>query len=634
MVVQQNIHSLAELLVLAALDGPLLLRINAITTLTKFINQIQSMEDDSTRALFKLFQYFLNKGYLMVLLQKILPTNVQRNAWNTPSGPAMMSSSALSREEVHLFIATIHFFHSLLNIDPSSAASAMMEIGLVEYCCYSDYLQGILMKLFLSSSSSSSQQQQTRRGGMVNNSNMEGYYLIANEVFSFFVALLSSSTSSAASATATVNKEMIKHFLLFYQSIRELMTSFFHQPVVALVQLELMENIFSFVFILLNKALSLDGSSSGSSSNYLKLFQFLGKDLEVLVMDCVYLLQLFGKSIFINLFRISLTFFSGVKPFPSQLLDSFFSSSRNPNSTMKTSQQQQSNDLSRQLRAYYDSSSSSSSTAGDWWQMIHPSHNNTGERRRLEVAWQTSLLSQELSNSSNNNNNNNTGSALPANWSVFDQMKMEKSLEILSQLIAILRTLSYPNPRENNKPATLGMIDHSVVNRNDNMGLQFFPVSLLIHLFCEMSLVYSQLQVGLSQQQLSSIPSSDVNQQPPQTREERMKWMQSNQTQSSSSFSSTSGVSPQNYLQLKSLIMAENIVIIVYHLIVSKQFLFDRNKNASSLLGMGLGNQQPKMNNNEEEMFFQQFCSMASLYANHSFIRVVLRWIQEEITQQ
>jgi hypothetical protein len=293
MVVQQNIHSLAELLVLAALDGPLLLRINAITTLTKLINQIQSMEDDSTRALFKLFQYFLNKGYLMVLLQKILPTNVQRNAWNTPSGPAMMSSTELSREEVHLFIATIHFFHSLINIDPSSTSSAMMEIGLVEYCCYSDYLQGIFMKLFLSSSSSS---QQPRRMGNVNNSNMEGYYLIVNEVFSFFVALLSSSSaSSAASGTAvTVNKEMIKHFLLFYQSIRELMTSFFHQPVVSLVQLELMENIFSFVFILLNKALSLEGSS-GSSSNYLKLFQFLGKDLEVLVMDCVYLLQLFGK---------------------------------------------------------------------------------------------------------------------------------------------------------------------------------------------------------------------------------------------------------------------------------------------------------------------------------------------------
>jgi hypothetical protein len=331
------------------------------------------------------------------------------------------------------------------------------------------------------------------------------------------------------------------------------------------------------------------------------------------------------------LFKSFSMFFSGVKPFPSQLLDSFFSSSRNPSSSMKTSQQQ-SNDLSRQLRAYYDSSlssSSSSSSAGDWWQMIHPSH-NTGERRRLEVSWQTSLLSQEL-----NNSNNNTGvSVLPANWSVFDQLKVEKSLEILSQLIAILRTLSYPNPKENNRQTTLGMIDHSSVNRNDNMGLQFFPVSLLIHLFCEMSLVYSQLQVVLSQQQLSSIPSSDVN-QPPQTREERMKWMQSNQTQSSSSsFSSTSGVSPQNYLQLKSLIMAENIVIIVYHLIVSRQFLFDRNKNASSLLGMGLGNQQQKMMNNEEEMFFQQFCSMASLYANHSFIRVVLRWIQEEITQQ
>jgi hypothetical protein len=291
-VIKQNAIPLIELLLLSAIDGPLPLRINAITTITKIFQLLtfDTVNDysDENRLLIKILTFIKQKSYFSILLSRIM--SIQQN-------------DLKNQEQVSLFLMTLQLFHRILLINQGRMGITLLsEIGVIEQLCCSDFFSFLLNQLIIVFTSNSS-----GKGSVV----VDGYYSMINEILSFLIVFLSSLSSSCTSSTSLdnssssmmIDKQFIKYVIMFYQQNRESFTQFLHLSLSTLIQLEFVEKLTSFFMIFYSRCLSYFQTDNETSteerylSNYSKLWKFLSKDLDIILMDCFYLLQSIGKKL-------------------------------------------------------------------------------------------------------------------------------------------------------------------------------------------------------------------------------------------------------------------------------------------------------------------------------------------------
>jgi hypothetical protein len=299
-VVKQNAIPLIEFLLLSAIDGPLPLRINAITTITKIFQLLSSNEmndySDESRLVMKILSFIKQKNYFTILLSRIL--SIQQN-------------DLKNKEQVSVVLMTLQLFHRVLLINSGRIGiNLLSEVGVIEQLCCSDFFSFLLNQLIMLSSSNNN-----GKTNMI----IDGYYSMINEILSFLIVFLSSLSSSSSPASSSdtsssssmiiIDKQLIKYVIMFYQQNRESFTQFLHLSFSTLIQLELLEKMLSFFMIFYSRCLSYFQSDTNEMSmtsttttaeerylsNYSKLWKLLVKDLDIILMDCFYLLQTIGK---------------------------------------------------------------------------------------------------------------------------------------------------------------------------------------------------------------------------------------------------------------------------------------------------------------------------------------------------
>jgi hypothetical protein len=289
-------------------------------------------------------------------------------------------------------------------------------------------------------------------------------------------------------------------------------------------------------------------------------------------------------------------------------------------------------EMSRLIRSYFENTLEEAAngmpSSSGWWENMQPTTNISADRMRQELSWQSQRLSSTLPSSS---------LMMPMQWTVYDELKLERSLEILFQIVSLLRLFSLPDQKLA-KPSAgghrAGSSSPSAMQSHghQNLALKLFPVPLLIHLFVECSMLFMQLQLlsnnsnQAGNHNLPALPappvSADGFKNPTAT---TIPAVHQTTAQSTSNAPRPAG-SPFIILQGKTLSIAENLAIIMYHLVLSGQAGSSLSSSSSLLSGNGRGM-------SEEEAWWKQFFQVADLFPMHSFVSVVIRWIQEEIRQ-
>lgn len=644
MFLQQNALPLLELIFPVAIDGLTSIRMNAMNTLSMIFrvltNELDSSSDEgllfssSGRHLFmKLVHLLAQKGFLNALLQ--------RSSFKI-SEEVGTSVIRRKKEELSLYLTVLQFLNQLVSLGSSvssdaagvggkssSISSLLLESGVIEQLCYSDSFSDVISQLLLllpSNSTNSTTNQNT-------SSLLEQHVFIFLETLSLLTALLSSTSTSASS-----DKPLLQCLIFFYQRHREGFSQLVHQSIQNLLQLECFESFFSFLNLFLQQCIRFyDHQNSQTKveeryySSYQKLFLLFSKDIEILLADSLHLFSVFGKFSPIDLTFDSSTCLIGEKTVPGVLLE-FYHHSKVSSNHQQTASQLKSLAQLRQRQQQHFSNNISPSV---WWESIQPGNTSSVERNSKENFWQATLLSQSLAVSENvrpNASNVNSASTeqsaslnylVPNQWTVFNELKLEKTLNILTSIVNILRILSVPDQRlfitSQDKTITASASTAFVMNEK-----RLFHLPQLLRMFNDAVMVMTQLQLfhdGLWS--VNSTRQVPVSTNALKTREERLLWLSSYKR--SAELSSAIAQNEQGnvnlavsiFIQFKSIIIAENAIIAIYHILTSSL----------------RGHAKEKVLSEEEKQTLTLLFQTSELLPARSFCRIVMQWIYEEINQ-
>jgi hypothetical protein len=215
------------------------------------------------------------------------------------------------------------------------------------------------------------------------------------------------------------------------------------------------------------------------------------------------------------------------------------------------------------------SSSCFSSSSNNWFDLIQPTNNISSKRKGIEFQWQQTLSSSA-----------GKSSLLPSQWTIYDEKKVETILNLLFNIMGILRLVTVPDQRVISSSGSYS--DSSSVSAPLLNMKKIFHFPLLCHVFIEAI-------ISIKQFQLLHESIQDGGE----------------------------GMITINY-QNKLIMIAENTIMILYSLILSKQVTISLDSASAS---------------SQDEIAVKSVLQIAEMLPNSSFCRIVIRWIYEELTR-
>lgn len=223
-------------------------------------------------------------------------------------------------------------------------------------------------------------------------------------------------------------------------------------------------------------------------------------------------------------------------------------------------------------------------------------------------------------------------------WSLYDQMKLESSLELMLHMVSLLRITSQPDQYQSAAIAASNKLSMTGTNVSRSLHLP-----LLLYAFNQYAStsykfsVYNEKYPSFHLQTHLAAPNRHLDNmlsEEEKTSDNRQRWLNSSafasyqmgQDQLASSFHKASSTGSGNigagsislpeYLQIKTNMIAENLLVILYYLVLSQQIQLEGTLE------------------DDKNQLFLSFFSITELFSTHSFIRIVSRWIRDLLFQE